>query len=136
MVHHQCHRDLSGRENDRRSGHQFEQGCLCGLDRYDPVSLPVGHRVTKLDRFVPPMCPRTTPVLGLFVSPIYSLPMQRRPSRVLSVEPLETRTLLDATLLIGTWNVDIADTGGKNRDAAAFQEVFRAVGQLDVLTVT
>src|SRR5215468_9883356 len=51
-------------------------------------------------------------------------------------ELLESRTLLDATLLMGTWNVDIADTGGANRDAAAFQEVFRALGQLDLLTVT
>jgi hypothetical protein len=45
--------------------------------------------------------------------------------------------LLDAsTLPIGTWNVDIADTGGANRDAIAFQEVFCALGQLDLLTVT
>src|SRR5215470_3036580 len=67
-------------------------------------------------------------------------------STALHVELLETRTVLDAaTLLIGTWNVDIADTGGANRDAAAFQEVFRALGQegayaqpqpLDLLTVT
>jgi endonuclease/exonuclease/phosphatase family metal-dependent hydrolase len=62
--------------------------------------------------------------------------MKRLPSQVLAVELLETRTLPDATLLIGTWNVDIADTGGSNRDAAAFQEVFRALGQLDLLTVT
>ena len=61
--------------------------------------------------------------------------MKRRLCQALSIEPLEPRTLL-ATLLIGTWNVDIADTGGKNQDAAAFQEVFRAMGQLDVLTVT
>ena len=36
--------------------------------------------------------------------------MKRRLCQALSVEPLEPRTLLDAaTLLIGTWNVDIAD---------------------------
>jgi hypothetical protein len=59
------------------------------------------------------------------------LSMKRFPSNGISVEPLETRTLLDAKLLIGTWNVDIADAGGGNRDAAAFQDVFRAMGQED-----
>jgi hypothetical protein len=37
---------------------------------------------------------------------------QSRPRSFLTVEPLEVRSLLDATtLLIGTWNVDIADLG-------------------------
>jgi endonuclease/exonuclease/phosphatase family metal-dependent hydrolase len=63
--------------------------------------------------------------------------MKRWLCKALGIEPLEPRTLLDAaTLLIGTWNVDIADTGGANRDASAFQEVFRALGQPDLLTVT
>jgi hypothetical protein len=58
--------------------------------------------------------------------------MKRCLCPAVGVEPVETRILLDAsTLLIGTWNVDIADTGGANRDAAAFQEVFRALGQED-----
>src|SRR5438046_7049628 len=72
--------------------------------------------------------------------------MKRLLYKVLGVEPLEPRALLDAgTLLIGTWNVNMAASGGANRDAAAFQEVFRAMGQEDtygrpqspdILTVT
>jgi hypothetical protein len=64
----------------------------------------------------------------------------------LRVEPLEARNLLDAgQLLIGTWNVDIADTGGANRIASNFQTVLAAIGQEsayggaqapDILTVT
>jgi hypothetical protein len=65
---------------------------------------------------------------------------------VLRLESLEARTLLDASpLLIGTWNVDIADTGGANRNPTYFQTVFAAMGQEDtyatprppdILTVT
>jgi hypothetical protein len=41
--------------------------------------------------------------------------MKRLFCKALRVELLEPRTLLDgSTLLIGTWNVDIADTGGEN----------------------
>jgi hypothetical protein len=48
-------------------------------------------------------------------------------------------------LLIGTWNVDIADTNGSNRNTAAFRAVMAAMGQEDtyaspqapdILTVT
>jgi hypothetical protein len=70
----------------------------------------------------------------------------RRTRTVLRVEALEARNLLDAgQLLIGTWNVDIADTGGANRNASNFQTVMAAMGQEsaygspqapDILTVT
>jgi hypothetical protein len=70
----------------------------------------------------------------------------RRAARAPRLEPLEPRNLPDATpLLIGTWNVDIADTNGANRNPANFQPVLAAMGQEDtyaaprppdVLTVT
>jgi hypothetical protein len=62
------------------------------------------------------------------------------------VERLEARNLLDATpLLIGTWNVDFADTSGANRNPSYFQAVLAAMGREDtyaspqppdILTVT
>jgi hypothetical protein len=69
---------------------------------------------------------------------------QRRPRRSLAIEPLEARSLLDATtLLIGTWNVDIADLGYR---PAGFPTVLAALGAEyayygtpqppDVLTIT
>jgi hypothetical protein len=71
---------------------------------------------------------------------------RRTTTTALAVEPLEARDLLHATtLLIGTWNVDIADTSGANRNPAAFQTVLAAMGQEDtyanpqppdILTVT
>src|SRR5262249_7915248 len=69
----------------------------------------------------------TTLVAGALAARIPCGKLRFMPSKVLIVERLETRTLLDATLLIGTWNVDIADTVGANRNAAAFQEVLRAI---------
>jgi hypothetical protein len=72
--------------------------------------------------------------------------LRYRASSVLQLEPLETRTLPDANhLLIGTWNVDFADTNGSNRNTTYFQTVLQAIGQedtyaapqpIDVLTLT
>jgi hypothetical protein len=69
---------------------------------------------------------------------------QSRPCSSLIVEPLEARSLLDATtLLIGTWNVDIADLGYR---PPGFPTVLAAIGAEyayygapqppDILTVT
>jgi hypothetical protein len=60
----------------------------------------------------------------------------------LAVEPLETRTVPDATLLIGTWNVGIADAGYR---LGSYDRVLAAIGNesryasprpLDILAVT
>jgi hypothetical protein len=70
----------------------------------------------------------------------------RPTTAALRVEALETRTLPSSTqLLIGTYNVDIADQNGANRNTTYFQTVFAAMGQEDtyyakhapdILTVT
>jgi hypothetical protein len=64
----------------------------------------------------------------------------------LAMEPLEPRELPDANhLLIGTYNTDIADQNGANRNTTYYQAVLRAIGQEgayytpqapDILTVT
>jgi hypothetical protein len=74
-------------------------------------------------------------------------PRRRRPiAAALRLESLEARNLLDATtLLIGTWNVDIADTNGANENPGGFQTVLAAMSQEssyanpqapDILTIT
>src|SRR5262249_48569288 len=57
----------------------------------------------------------------------------RPPTTVaLTVELLEARNLLDAgPLLIGTYNVDIADQNGANKNASGWQTVLAAMGQED-----
>ena len=64
----------------------------------------------------------------------------------LAMEPLESRELLDANhLLIGTYNTDIADQNGANRNTTYYQTVLAAIGHEDtyytpqapdILTVT
>jgi hypothetical protein len=49
--------------------------------------------------------------------------------RLFYLEPLEPRTLLDATLLIGTWNVDCRLGGGPN-DAGALSRVLSIINTL------
>lgn len=70
----------------------------------------------------------------------------RAPVTHLAVEPLESRELLDANhLLIGTYNTDISDQNGANRNTTYWQTVLAAMGREDtyytpqapdILTVT
>ncbi len=74
-------------------------------------------------------------------------PVRGRSSNTrLVMEPLESRELLDANhLLIGTYNTDIADQNGANRNTTYYQTVLAAMGHEDtyyapqapdILTVT